>query len=587
MKITKMRIENIKGIGYQNFSFEILPNVPTVMVAPNGFGKTSLATAFSSLRQKDIKLSKNDFYQNDKNNEPLLEITDDKGNIYKANSNFNTISNTFSVFVIRNPLRAKGLTRKFGGRQTSEAYLQVEPIVIYKKVPEKFEWDYSITKMKESVQGSAGKLLINLSDFIYQLYFIRDLKKCENEFRKLSRSERYNNNIEAFKEDINSACTTKDQIASYKSRVSIEKVKPLAYIKKTFEKYWVNATENKLYLNAIQLLELYLCNKSNFNNIIKYYEYKKEHRELNKILSNSYHGWKNIKAVTKKNKLVVEFPRANNMSNGERDILWFISNLVLARRKLRKNKAILILDEIFDYYDDANLISAQYFLTNFIDQYKSSNRELFTFILTHLDPYLFRSYQFSNTQIRHLKKFSSKKNTYGINNLIKKRNDCKRKHEDIYDFVSSNYLHYSIETASNNRVEQYLDELGVKMQLKTPKSFRNIVSDELTRYVDEKNYDAILVCCGLRIHIEKSAYDQLHENHKSKFLSECKLTNEKLSYAQERGAKIPEVHFLLSTVYNAAMHLDDHCNELNSISHMLNNKTIHQMIKEAINTESP
>ena len=50
MVITELHIENIKGL--QNFELKqsIQPNRPNILVAPNGFGKTSLAIAFKSLK---------------------------------------------------------------------------------------------------------------------------------------------------------------------------------------------------------------------------------------------------------------------------------------------------------------------------------------------------------------------------------------------------------------------------------------------------------------------------------------------------------------------------------------------------------
>lgn len=49
--ITNIKIENIKGFGTANNSFdiEIKPQKVNILVAPNGFGKSSITVAFSSL----------------------------------------------------------------------------------------------------------------------------------------------------------------------------------------------------------------------------------------------------------------------------------------------------------------------------------------------------------------------------------------------------------------------------------------------------------------------------------------------------------------------------------------------------------
>ena len=60
-----------------------------------------------------------------------------------------------------------------------------------------------------------------------------------------------------------------------------------------------------------------------------------------------------------------------------------------------------------------------------------------------------------------------------------------------------------------------------------------------------------------------------------------KTTLEKLSFVKELGLNVPEVHFLLSIIYNEAMHLDAQCKKLNPISYKLKNLVIKNMIIEA------
>lgn len=110
--------------------------------------------------------------------------------------------------------------------------------------------------------------------------------------------------------------------------------------------------------------------------------------------------------------------------------------------------------------------------------------------------------------------------------------------------------------------------------------FQNAALGELENYREGRPHDLALVCCGLRISIEKQAYDQLTPIHKNEFLSINK-TIDKLSYAKEKGASIPEVHFLLSIIYNEAMHLDPQCQKLHPIGYKLKNKVIRNMICEA------
>ena len=78
-----------------------------------------------------------------------------------------------------------------------------------------------------------------------------------------------------------------------------------------------------------------------------------------------------------KKSLVVEFPKADEVSNGQRDILTFIAHIQRARRKFKKENCILIVDEIFDYLDDANLVAFQYYITQIIEEFKAQGRNIY------------------------------------------------------------------------------------------------------------------------------------------------------------------------------------------------------------------
>lgn len=58
--IKKIAITNVKGIGDGTsngvYEFDIPKNKPSILVAPNGFGKSSLATTFKSLKNTKLEL---------------------------------------------------------------------------------------------------------------------------------------------------------------------------------------------------------------------------------------------------------------------------------------------------------------------------------------------------------------------------------------------------------------------------------------------------------------------------------------------------------------------------------------------------
>lgn len=68
----------------------------------------------------------------------------------------------------------------------------------------------------------------------------------------------------------------------------------------------------------------------------------------------------------------------------------------------QKEKSLLLIDEVFGYLDDANLLVAQHFLLEMMKQFKASGKSLYVVILTHLDPGLFKSYRFKSFHVSYI-----------------------------------------------------------------------------------------------------------------------------------------------------------------------------------------
>lgn len=576
MRIRKLKIDNVRGIESREIPLDIHPNTPSFFVAPNGFGKTSIATAFNSLSRNKMELQEEDHYKNEMTALPVLEIADDSGNTYYANDSANTISNAFSIFVINSQVKPKASTRNFGGFSSSTPSLIVEPILLYKNIPEKEEFSYSFSEMKSNMGTPVGKILINLSSEIKNPSFVRKYFSVRSEFAKLLQI-RNKRKIDAFLQNVNRIKGNATQIANATIDTSkLTDIDAISKIGNILDYLFTRLTSIERLVNILQLCFLYQVNQARLLKVEKYYKYLADKAEINEMLGFFNCTWKDIKASKKGNQFIIEFPKANQISNGERDILCFIGKLFEARSVLQKEKAILIIDEIFDYLDDANLISAQYFLTEFIRQYRTAGKELFPIILTHLDPMYFNTYSFSAKNIVYLQRILVISNRYKINNLLKDRAACKKRDPALYNRISSNYLHYSTDITDDSA---YLSSIGVEAPLLTPQSFRMKAVEELENYKHKREYDLALVCCGLRLSIEKAAYDQLMPEYQSTFLSTFK-TVDKLAYAKEMGAIVPEVHFLLAIIYNEAMHLDSQCQKLNPIACKLKNKVIQNMISE-------
>lgn len=576
MIIRSIKIENIRGISSKEISVNIHPNTPTFFVAPNGFGKTSIATAFKSIKPSKLSVDEENLYKNDASKEPLLQLTDDNHDTFSANSTRNTISDTFDTFVINSQVRPKASSRSFGGFSTASSSLIVDPIIVCNSIPDPTEFIYSFATIKSFYGQSFGKLLYNLTDSLKKVAFVQRIGIHIDDFLKLAQ-KRNQQQICTFISLVNSHIGTKNSLLS--QGIDTSCIKRNLTIQKLLNSYsdlFPALTELEQIVNLIQIGKIVKDNQSLLSHIFKRYNYLFEKHSIDEMLGFFNCTWKNIRATQKDGKLIVVFPKANQISNGERDVLCFISKLFETKSKLKKDHCILIIDEIFDYLDDANLIATQYFLTKYIAAFKSNGKELYPIILTHLDPMYFNTYCFSTKNVVYLYEGVSTTNKYKINELLKDRDNCRKHNKDKYDNISTYYLHYSPVIYDES---EYLSGLRVEEPLLTSNSFYEKGLEELKKYKNNEDYDIALTCCGLRIYIEKSIFEKLPDEHKSTYLSIHK-TVDKLSFAKDIGIEVPEVYFLLSIIYNEGMHLDPQCKKLKPIACKLNNKVIKNMISE-------
>lgn len=501
-----------------------------------------------------------------KKNKPKVIISNSENNELYADSNNNKIDSEYDIFVINNAIKPKATQHK--GFNPSPSLI-VEPIILWKTIPKKITLNYSVLEMRKLFKQTQKNKIINLNDNIKNNDFLIHLY---NQFDSL----KYLTNK-----------TSQKQVNNYlEGKIKNIENKKFTKLLNEFEYLFNNLSTNDKIINTIQIIKLYQSMEEK-NNFKKYCEYIIFESKSNELISSFSSTWKNIKLHKHKNQLILDFPKANEISNGERDILVFIGKLLEAKLKLKKNKSILIIDEIFDYLDDANIIAAQYQLLKIIEEFKNNKKELYLFLLTHLDPCYFKAYTINKKQIFYLNKKADVSNKYQINNLIKKRKEYKKEKNEVYNIISTSYLHFSPHYKTNKQVIDYLKSIKVAKELLEPELFYRESKNEIEKYIKGQTYNSILVCCGLRIFIEEYAYNSLiFQSKKNEYLSIHK-TNEKLSFVQKdknKNNSIPETFFILGIIYNEAFHLDSQCSQITPISHKLNNKIIKKIITEAILT---
>jgi len=576
MTIKKIQITNIKGIEAKSFELDILANRPSLLVAPNGFGKSSFAAAFLSLLQNKISVHEDHQHKSDADLEPKLNIEyeDADGHIHslEADGGKNEIKEHFSWFVINNQIKAKGVGRNFGGHNVVSASISVDPVVLIDTIPEKKNFGYSNAQQKKEF-GKNGKVLPDISKYLENSTFVRAIGEKYGQMDRVGqvRNQQKINGVIAA---INLQQGSADQLRCWfhaNKLGDFEQIAPLKEVADLIMDSNLGVTDRYIaFLAVLQLHKLYCYDKAKFRQAQKYVCYEFEKLEYTQMLAAFNTSWCRIAPREDRRKLIVEFPKAKHISNGQRDVITFVALLYRAQNKLNGQNSILVIDEVFDYLDDANLVAVQYYITKMIDKYKTEGRRLYPLILTHLNPYYFKNFVFSKQKVYFLdrRKIQSKPS---LVKLLKNRENA-----SIQDDVSKHLLHYH---PSNINKRAEFEALNLSATWGEGKNFNLFITEECRKYInEEEGFDPLAICCAVRIKAEEYAYQQLLDQaHRDAFITTFK-TREKLSFAEGVGALVPEYFYLLGVIYNEGMHWQEGQDNISPVAAKLENNTIKALI---------
>jgi energy-coupling factor transporter ATP-binding protein EcfA2 len=575
-----IEIEHIKGIQQKRFELDIHPNKPSLLVAPNGFGKSSLATAFNSMNNRRIALDEEDYHAENAANAPrvYVEYTRPDGTLatLEATNTTNTISSEIDYFVINNLTKPKGNASTFGGFANARASLIIEDVVLVDRIPTNVPFNYSY-RNSQTRFGQNSRVLPNATPVLTNLKLVEELSECYQALQRAN-GDRIQGRINAIIADINALVGTAETLTNWITTHRLNDLKQIDYLNtigNLINEFDIGYnSETKSYLAAIQLIWLYNQDINNFKNACTFNIYRLDKQRFDATLTTFNCTWKNIRSSETGGKLVVKFPKAIHISNGQRDILTFISMLFKAKRNLKKPANILIIDEVFDYLDDANLTAAQYYITNFIKEFDSLGKRIYPLILTHLNPNYFKNFAFSNQKVYYLDKSTIQVSTSMIRLL---RN---RKNATIETEVDKYLLHYDPGTI-NKRAE--FRALGIRELWGEGNNFVQYLNTEVNNYLTNQPYDPFAVCGALRVRIEQIAYNKLQSDEaRNAFLTTHK-TRSKLEKAEEMGIVSPESHYLLGIIYNEGMHWKENQDNVSPIASKLENLTIKKLIRDVFN----
>ncbi len=576
MTIKSITIKNIRGLGNQRIELNMIPNKPSLLVAPNGSGKSSFAVAFQSLKRDALGVPKEEIYNNVDTNVPELIVETDE-NEFRANPEINTISKQFGVFVINDLNKPKPSLRKIQKVPIPMVKMCVDPIVLINHIPQDVRLectllnDFSLLNLKKGTIPS-------ISDLLNDVTFLSNFSDAD-----LKNIKRQTSVVEAFLKKLKDYTGTKNQIWERIEREYVAELKSLPILNSRIDdirRCCPNDTEIVLYLKLIQIIYTYKKNPALFNKKIDYCRSKKEQQGYKVLFDSLKDTWKGVHPQIQGDKLIVEIPDTTKLSNGERDIIVFLAMIQKAKQILTKDENILIIDEVFDYLDDANLIAAQYYITNFINELKKEGRFIYPIIMSHLNPDFFKSYAFSDLKVYYLKPISFPRSSEKMKRLLYKRTELEKQNDDsISKYLVHFYCDYDIDLIA---------KLGEDFcPWNKPRCFKAYCFKETHSYLYEpgKPFDALAVCVALRECIEKYIYDKLPTEVKNK-LFDCSQngTNNKIKFAQDNGVCCPETFYLLGLIYNNPLHMyPGQTKDLRqTLYSRLMNNTIRSMIEKII-----
>jgi hypothetical protein len=587
-KIKSILIENVRGISAREFVFdnpEMIGNKFHLLVAPNGFGKSSLAGAFRSLKPRSLYIPPSLLHKNKEENKAKLQITYSVNGTEQtvlADENTNEISKVFSISVINSKLMPKAAARTgFNVHAKPKASLIIEPVTLVEKVPVNPGSPFSTSGFKDEF-GDCWKILTNIKSLLENELFLNGLLSLPA-ISAFSRKTVWNKLDKIF-EDIKSERGTAVQIIGW---IRANKLADLLAVSELVEimelvSNFSDADEVDRILVAYQFARFYHKDSKLMLSIRDWQNYASSKKRCDELLkqTNSNPEWISVSVIQTKGKLIADFPEAITMSNGQRDLLSFVAQLMKAEFEMAGARAILIVDEVFDYLDECNLLAAQYFVSKFVERFKSNGAEIFPLFLTHLDPNVFKHSALGLgkkdiRKIHFLDRSSDSSRTEGIAKMVKHRNE-----EDLRPFIGKYFFHYH---PHNCNQELLFTSHSMKKAWGQSHNFYKYIFAELRKYLSSDiETDFVAAGAATRIAIEKHAFDQLTDADQARqFTDEFdKGTNDKLDFVERLGHVVPESHRLLGLLYNDILHHKDHFDYISAIVSKMKNPAIRSMINE-------
>lgn len=577
MQIKSIQIKNVRGIQDKTIYLDMIPNKPSILVAPNGSGKSSFAFAFQWLNRLRLKLEKDDAYNGDVNNNPQLIITTDEpdNNTYIADENVNNVSKKFGIFVINNGLMASS-PGQHNGVLIGKAKITISDIELLGKKPNDVNLKDDFDEVYDTAAMPQGFLplinaLLNNNRFIASC----DIDKLK---MKAKQAKVINDQIEQIKTYTGTVAERHLKVEGSNKAV-LEEIPAILYAENVLRRFCGNDNDTKLLLKAIRLVTLVYRKKQDFKGRVVLANYKINEDSSRTLFDALKKTWKDIKPHRVHGKVILRIGDAQRISNGERDILILLGMLQKAKNSFIKPDNILVIDEVFDYLDDANLVAAQHYVNTFIRELKDEGKNIYPIILSHINPIYFRTFAFKDMKVYYLNPLQYPDASNNMMKVVRKRFELETQNKEKANLISKYMLHYHPDYSRSMD-----DVIGMKdPNWNNIPTFKAYCFRQTEEYLKGKRYDALAVCVALREMIEKYCYQKLEtEEQKIHFLDNSLGTENKINYVEKFNIVLPETFSLLGLIYNDPLHPNNK-NKIDlrqTLYSRLENNTIKGMISE-------
>lgn len=560
--ISQITIQNVKGYGIpgKTLDVELYPTKVNLCVASNGFGKSSLATAFKSLKARHLYVKQKDKHMHYSTDESSMSVCIDS-TMYHADSKCNEISKVLETYVINNRIYADSKRKKTPYTTHVESYINISDVHVCEKKTQPSN-KYKISDIRRKF-GENGRLLCEITpllEYIAKNKYFAEISHVLNKFATTQKRANLINNVLVEINTIDSKI--KDIITFVPDSLfdSLEGDEYYAQFVKAVAPYYSNKRKLNVFCDFFQLLYLYKNRRTYLEEQIDYLSYVSLKNCLDENLRHLNTSFMGLRTSVENGSLVIKFPKAELMSNGQRDVMTFVAELIIFQAFInRRKKYLLIIDEVFDYLDDANVLAAQYFLSDILFKYKG---QVYIMLLTHLNPHCFRNYVFSHKVINPVFLDNSQaKSTEQMMRFISFREGLDKKlpsEKALYDSLSLNLFHYTPNPADLTKdiIAAIDGKQGIKTSWGDCKVLKGYLIQEINKYFSaDTEYDPYAVALALRLRVEKLAYQKLPNNELKKAFLNTHTTKAKFEFCENHNVFIPPVYYMVNTIHNDADHL--------------------------------